>query len=154
MNELKQPQARRTLPITLAVTFLGFLDTHLLIPVMALYAFELGASVVIVGLIIGLYSVTNTPANILFGRLIDRVGYKVPLIAGLLGDALKVKVTAPPVEGRANKAVKKLVAEQLGIAPSQVDIIAGERSREKLLRISGISRAEMEKALGITLPPA
>ncbi|MEJ2068285.1 MAG: DUF167 domain-containing protein [Deltaproteobacteria bacterium] len=75
-------------------------------------------------------------------------------IEGLHGDALKVKVTAPPLEGRANKAVKKLLAEHLGIAPSQVEIIAGERSREKLLRISGISRAEMEKALGITLPPA
>jgi uncharacterized protein (TIGR00251 family) len=75
-------------------------------------------------------------------------------IDGLLGDALKVKVTAPPIEGRANKAVKKLLAGQLGLSPSQVEIIAGERSREKLLRISGISRAELEKALGITLPPA
>ena len=75
-------------------------------------------------------------------------------IDGLHGDALKVKVTAPPLEGRANKAVKKLLSEHLGIAPSQVEIIAGERSREKLLRISGISRAEIEKALGITLPPA
>ena len=78
------------LPIISAVTFLGFLDTHLLIPVMALYASELGASVGIIGLIIGLYSVTNTPANILFGRLIDRVGYKIPLIAGLVGDALSM----------------------------------------------------------------
>jgi uncharacterized protein (TIGR00251 family) len=75
-------------------------------------------------------------------------------IEGMHGDALKVKVTAPPVEGKANKAVKKLLAKQLGIALSQVEIIAGERSREKLLRISGISRAEMEKALGIILPPA
>jgi len=90
MNELKQSQARRILPITFAVTFLGFLDTHLLIPIMALYAFELGASVGIIGLIVGLYSVTNTPANIFFGRLIDRVGYKVPLIAGLVGDALSM----------------------------------------------------------------
>ncbi len=86
MSELKQLPARRVLPITFGVTFLGFLDTNLLIPVMALYASELGASVGIVGLIVGLYSVTNTPANILFGRLIDRVGYKVPLIAGLIGD--------------------------------------------------------------------
>jgi uncharacterized protein (TIGR00251 family) len=75
-------------------------------------------------------------------------------IDGLHGDALKVKVTAPPLEGRANKAVKKLLAEQLGLPPSQIEIIAGERSREKLLRISGISRAEMERALGITLPAA
>ena len=75
-------------------------------------------------------------------------------IDGLLGDALKIKVTAPPVEGRANKAVKKLLAVRLGLPPSQIEMIAGERSREKLLRISGISRAEMEKSLGITLPPA
>lgn len=74
-------------------------------------------------------------------------------IDGLHGDALKVKVTAPPVEGRANKAVKKLLAGKLGISPSQVEIIAGERSREKLLRISGISRAEMERTLGIIFPP-
>jgi MFS family permease len=90
MNELKQPQTRKVLPITSVVTFLSFLDTHLLIPVMALYAAELGASVGITGLIIGLYSVTNIPANILFGRLIDRVGYRVPLIAGLIGDALSM----------------------------------------------------------------
>jgi len=88
MNELKQPQPRRVLPITSVVTFLGFVDTHLLIPIIALYAYGLGASVGIIGLIIGLYSITNTPANILFGRLIDRVGYKVPLITGLIGDAL------------------------------------------------------------------
>ncbi len=90
MNELKQPQPRRVLPIISVVTFLGFLDTHLLIPVIALYASELGAGVGIIGLIIGLYSLTNTPANILFGRLIDRVGYKIPLIAGLVGDALSM----------------------------------------------------------------
>ena len=89
-NALKQSQTRRILPITFIVTFLGFLDTHLLLPIMALYAFELGAGVGTIGLIIGLYSLTNTPANILFGRLIDRVGYKVPLIAGLVGDALSM----------------------------------------------------------------
>jgi MFS family permease len=90
MNQSEQPQARRVLPVNSIITFIGFLDTHLLIPVMALYATELGASVGISGLIIGLYSLTNTPANILFGRLIDRVGYKLPLIAGLIGDALSM----------------------------------------------------------------
>lgn len=87
MNELIRPQARKVLPVISAVTFLGFLDTHLLIPVMALYATELGASVGIVGLIIGLYSIANTPANIFFGRLVDRFGYKLPLIIGLIGDS-------------------------------------------------------------------
>ena len=90
MNELKQPQSRGVLPIISVVTFIGFLDTTLLIPVIALYASTLGASVGIIGLIIGLYSITNTLANVLFGRLIDRVGYKFPLIAGLIGDALSM----------------------------------------------------------------
>ena len=88
MNEIEQPQPRRILSITFIVTFLGFLDTHLLIPIMVLYASALGAGVGIAGLIVGLYSITNTPANVLFGRLIDRLGYKVPLITGLIGDAL------------------------------------------------------------------
>jgi len=90
MNELQQPRTKRVLPLTSVITFLGFLDTHLLIPIIALYAYGLGASVGIIGLIIGLYSITNTPANILFGRLIDRVGYKVPLVAGLIADAVSM----------------------------------------------------------------
>jgi MFS family permease len=81
MNELNRPRSRAVLPIISIVTFIGFLDTHLLIPVMSLYASAMGASVGIIGLIIGLYSITNTPANLLFGRLIDRVGYKFPLVA-------------------------------------------------------------------------
>ena len=90
MDELKESRSRRVLPVISVVTFLGFLDTHLLIPVISLYAVELGAGVGIAGLMVGLYSITNTPANILFGRLIDRVGYKLPLIGGLIGDALSM----------------------------------------------------------------
>ncbi len=90
MNQSKQYQSRRVLPIISVVTFLGFLDTTLLIPILALYAAELNATVGTIGLIVGLYSITNTPANILFGWLIDRVGYKLPLVAGLIGDALSM----------------------------------------------------------------
>jgi uncharacterized protein (TIGR00251 family) len=74
-------------------------------------------------------------------------------ICGLHGDAIKVKVTAPPLEGKANKALQRFIAEKLNLASSQVEIMAGKRSREKILRISGISRAAVEKALGCTLPP-
>jgi len=90
VDESKEPQYPRVLPIISVVTFIGFLDTHLLIPVMSLYASELGAGVGIAGLIIGLYSLTNTPANIVFGRLIDKIGHKLPLIAGLIGDAISM----------------------------------------------------------------
>jgi uncharacterized protein (TIGR00251 family) len=73
-------------------------------------------------------------------------------ICGLLGDAIKVKVTAPPIEGKANMALQRFIAKKLHLASSQVEIMAGKRSREKILRISGISRAAAEKALGCTLP--
>jgi MFS family permease len=70
------------------ITFLGFLDTHLLIPVIALYAVHLGASISTVGLIVGIYSLTNFFINIIGGRCIDKFGYKAPLIGGLFGDAI------------------------------------------------------------------
>ena len=89
MDALKK-DSKRVLPVTSAITFLGFLDTHLLIPVIALYASSLGAGIGMVGLIVGLYSIINTPANIVFGRLIDRVSYKAPLIGGLIGDVLSM----------------------------------------------------------------
>ncbi|OGP55618.1 MAG: YggU family protein [Deltaproteobacteria bacterium RBG_13_52_11] len=73
-------------------------------------------------------------------------------IDGLHGDAVKVRVFAPPLEGKANKALKRFIAKKLNISSSQVEIIAGQRSRQKLLRITGISRAEIEKTLGIALP--
>jgi uncharacterized protein (TIGR00251 family) len=73
-------------------------------------------------------------------------------ICGLYGDAIKVKVTAPPLEGRANIALQRFIAEKLNLPSSQVEIMAGKRSRQKILRISGISRAAVEKALGCTLP--
>jgi len=83
------PSKARNVPrLNFLVTLIGFLDTHLLIPVIALYATALGAGVGIVGLIVGLYSITNTLANLLGGRLVDRFGYKAPLIAGLAGDAV------------------------------------------------------------------
>jgi MFS family permease len=43
-----------------------------------------------VGLIVGLYSIINTPANIVFGRLIDRVGHSAPLIGGLIGNVFSM----------------------------------------------------------------
>jgi MFS family permease len=78
----------KILRLNFGVTLIGFLDTHLLIPVIALYATALGAGVGIVGIIVGLYSITNMLTNLIGGRLVDRFGYKAPLIGGLLGDSL------------------------------------------------------------------
>ena len=90
MTASENTSTGRVAPLNLAVTFLGFLDTHMLIPVVALYADSLGAGLLGTGLIVGLYSITNTPANIIFGRLVDRFGSRRPLIAGLLGDGVSM----------------------------------------------------------------
>ncbi len=90
MSEQTKPNSRvGSLPLlNLIITSLCFIDTHLLIPIIALYASTLGASAGMIGLIVGLYSITNIPANIVFGRIIDKRGFKRPLIMGLLGDAI------------------------------------------------------------------
>ncbi len=143
MSERKQPESRAVLPIISAITFLGFLDTNLLIPIMALYATELGAGVGITGIIIGLYSITNTIANVLFGRLIDRIGYKIPLIAGLLGDTLSMflySLCRLPVHLGLVRALHGTSGGMVG--PATMSVFAdysGERKKGRVMGIYGMS---------------
>jgi uncharacterized protein (TIGR00251 family) len=57
-------------------------------------------------------------------------------IVGPYRDGIKVKVTAPPIEGKANKALIRFLAKELGVSPSKIEILKGLHSREKILRIS------------------
>jgi hypothetical protein len=57
-------------------------------------------------------------------------------MVGPYRDGIKVKVTAPPVEGKANEALIKLLAKEFGISPSSIEIIKGGHAREKVLKIS------------------
>ncbi len=59
-------------------------------------------------------------------------------VAGPYRDGIKVKVTAPPVEGKANEALIRFLAKEYGIPPSCIEIIKGLHSREKTLKISGV----------------
>lgn len=61
--------------------------------------------------------------------------------------SLKIRLTAPPVEGAANEALVKFLAELLGVARSHVEILSGHTSRQKILRISGIHPAEADRLL-------
>ena len=68
-------------------------------------------------------------------------------IVGVHGDALKVRLTAPPVEGRANEALVAFLAKRLGVRKSQVEIVAGATSRRKMIRVSGVLTQEVEERL-------
>lgn len=63
--------------------------------------------------------------------------------------SVKVRLTAPPVDGAANEALVAFLADTLGIAKSQVEIISGHTSREKVVRITGVSDEEIMRLLNI-----
>lgn len=69
-------------------------------------------------------------------------------ITGWRGDMLLIKLTAPPVEGAANKACIEFIADQLNIKKSQITLISGVSSREKTFEIEGVSR----EAINVKLP--
>jgi len=60
-------------------------------------------------------------------------------IAGEQGGALRVRLQAPPVDGRANETLCKFVAEAAGVPKGRVSVVSGPASREKLLRVLGVS---------------
>ena len=72
-------------------------------------------------------------------------------ITGEVGDALKVALTAPPVEGRANDACVAFLAEVLNVPRSSVTIAAGENSRNKVIRVRELSAAQIEEKLRAVL---
>jgi uncharacterized protein len=70
-------------------------------------------------------------------------------IAGERGGSLLVRVTAPPVEGKANAAVCKLLADRLGLPPGRVAVVRGASSRDKLVEIDGIEAGELRRLLDV-----
>jgi uncharacterized protein len=68
-------------------------------------------------------------------------------IAPADGGRYAVRVTAPPVDGRANEALRRLVARRAGVATSRVKLVRGEKSREKVLRVEGIDEATLRERL-------
>jgi uncharacterized protein (TIGR00251 family) len=70
-------------------------------------------------------------------------------IEGAYGDSLKVRLTAPALENRANEALCRLLAERLNVQVAAVRIVAGEKSRTKRISIAGITREQIIKKLGL-----
>ena len=76
-----------------------------------------------------------------------RPGAKKNDVAGIHAGAVKISLTAPPVDGRANEALIEFVAELLRIPRAGIAILSGASSRMKVLRITGKSAAEVQAAL-------
>jgi len=69
-------------------------------------------------------------------------------ITGELGDAIKLALTAPPLDGRANQACIEFFANLLDVPRSSVTIASGETSRRKVIRVAGLSADAVRKRLG------
>lgn len=66
-------------------------------------------------------------------------------VIGQYGDSLKVKLTSPPVEGKANKELIEILAKQFGVHKRNIEIISGHSSKNKLVKLHG--KQEVEKKL-------
>ena len=90
---------------------------------------------------------SDAPGGVVLSvRVIPRA--KKTEIGGVRGDALLVRLAAPPVDGAANDALIELLAERLGVARRDVRIVSGDRGRQKRVSIAGISAVQVMRAVG------
>jgi uncharacterized protein (TIGR00251 family) len=90
--------------------------------------------------------IQQTPAGVTFAVKVHPRAKK-NAITGEIGDALKLSLTAPPIDGRANEACIEFFANFLEVPRSSVTIASGESSRRKVIRVAGISVAEISERL-------
>jgi uncharacterized protein len=70
-------------------------------------------------------------------------------LAGAHGDALKIRLAAPPVDGEANDECVRLLARTLGVARSAVEIVSGHASKTKVVRVTGVTATDACRLLGL-----
>lgn len=74
-------------------------------------------------------------------------GAKRTEVVGLHGESLKIRLAAPPVDGKANQCLLDYVAEKLGVTKQQVTLLSGQTSRSKRVAVAGLTAAEIERKL-------
>ncbi len=70
-------------------------------------------------------------------------------VAGIAGDAIRLRLRAPPVEGAANEALVRFLAARLGVARSAIALEAGHSGRNKLVTVAGVTAEEVARRLGV-----
>jgi uncharacterized protein (TIGR00251 family) len=68
-------------------------------------------------------------------------------LLGVRDGVLRARVSAPPVGGKANKALCRLIAKRVGVAPSRVEVVRGAKSRDKVVRVDGLDAEALHRAL-------
>jgi uncharacterized protein len=68
-------------------------------------------------------------------------------VVGERAGAIVIRVTAPPVDGKANAALCVFIAKAAGVPPSHVDVVRGQTSRDKIIRVSGVTAEQLRRAL-------
>jgi len=72
---------------------------------------------------------------------------KIDKVVGERGDAIKIKLRAPPLEGKANAALRFFLADELNISQRAIVLEHGQRSRDKVVRIDGLSEEAIRRSL-------
>jgi uncharacterized protein len=72
---------------------------------------------------------------------------KIDTVVGEYGDAIKIKLRAPAIEGKANAALRRFLAEKLSVLQGAIFLERGERSRDKVIRIDGLSEDDIRRSL-------
>jgi uncharacterized protein len=76
-----------------------------------------------------------------------RVGSRKDELIGVSDGVMLARVSALPVDGRANRALRRLIARRVGVSLSRVTIVCGERGRDKLIRVDGVDQVALNDAL-------
>ena len=92
--------------------------------------------------------VHETSAGITFAVKVHPRAQKIA-ITGEIGDALKLSLTAPPANGKANQACIEFFATLLNLPRSSVTIASGQTNRNKTIRVSGLSADEVRRRIGM-----
>lgn len=82
-------------------------------------------------------------------RVVPRAGRTE--VAGVHGDELKLRVAAPPVDGRANETARAALAKALGVTPAHVELVSGEHSRAKQFAVRGLAVTEVRARIAALL---
>jgi len=92
-------------------------------------------------------SLANGPFATVSVRVVPRSSKEG--VAGLEGGVVRIRLNAPPVEGKANDALLRFIAKAVGVPRSRITLVTGERGRSKIVRVAGVTREALMAALGL-----